>query len=238
MKNMWLLRVCLAWGWRKLGLACQAAETLRFEAEDCVVNRDAVLADKFAPNRWTLWTKDVDAQRKWSGGAVLRSPEVKADRAMPEDGAPPLHLVLKNIPQGTYDLQVKRGRALAVSLDGKQWRRLEGDVVARDLQIDHGTFEFWVDDRFAEEKPEHRGASYLDYIVLEPSAPLVRESGTATSRRWSTASRWAGLCRPLRTAWRSAWSRGRLIRGNMRCASWSNPATARDGIASAGRLCR
>lgn len=173
MKNIWLLRVCLAMGLAGPGLVGQAAETLRFEAEDCVTNRDAVLVDKFAPNRWMLWTKDADAQRKWSGGAVLKSPEVKADRAAPEDGAPPLHLVLKNIPQGTYDLQVKRGRALAVSLDGKQWRRLDGNVVASELQIDNGTFEFWVDDRFAEEKPEHRGVSYLDTIVLEPSARRV-----------------------------------------------------------------
>ena len=173
MNLAWLLRNWLAVIAATLGLACQAAETLRFEAEDCVVNKDAVLRDKSAPNRWTLWSKDSDAQRKWSGGAVLKSPEVKADRAAPDDGAAPLHLVMNGIPKGVYDLRVKRGRTLAVSMDGREWRRLEGDLVAHDLHIDNGACEFWVDDRFAEEKPEHRGASYLDWIALEPAAALV-----------------------------------------------------------------
>jgi len=151
----------------------RGAERLQFEAEDCVVNRDAVLLDKSAPNRWMLWTKDADAQRKWSGGAVLKSPEVKADRATPEDGAPPLHLLLKGIAPGTYDVRIKRGRALAVSLDGQQWQRLEGDLVAGGVNITAGTFEFWVDDRYAEIKPQGRGASYVDCIYVEPAAPLV-----------------------------------------------------------------
>lgn len=174
MKSTTMLRVSLVLGLTWIGFTCHAAETMRFEAEDCVVNRDAFLIDKSAPNRWTLWTKDSDAQRKWSGGAVLRSPDVKADRDKPEDGAPPLHLVLKDIPKGFYDLRIKRGRALAFSMDGKQWSRLEGDTVARNVTIDKGTFEFWVDDRFAEEKPEHRGVTYVDCFYLEPAIQLVK----------------------------------------------------------------
>ena len=173
MQKTWLVRVSVAVGLAGMALVGLAAESLRFEAEECVENRDAMLRDKSTPNRWMLWTTDHNAQKKWSGGVVLKSPEVKADRATPEDGAPPLHLVVKGIPKGTYDLRLKRGRALAVSLDGKVWRRLEGDVVAHDLKIDKGTYEFWVDDRFAEIKPEARGASYVDCIYLEPSVPLV-----------------------------------------------------------------
>lgn len=174
MGDVRFLRATLAIALAGTALFCQAAETLRFEAEDCVVNRDAVLLDKFAPNRWTLWTKDSDAQRKWSGGAVLKSPEVKADRATPEEGAPPLHLRLTRIPKGTYDVRIKRGRALAVSMDGKQWSRLEGDTLAHDVKIDNGQFEFWVDDRFAEVQPEHRGATYVDCIFVDPAVPLVK----------------------------------------------------------------
>jgi rhamnogalacturonan endolyase len=174
MQKTWLVRVLVAVGLAATAMVGLAAETLRFEAEDCVENRDAMLRDKAAPNRWMLWSTDHNAQKKWSGGVVLKSPEVKADRATPEEGAPPLHLVLKGIPKGTYDLRLKRGRALAVSMDGKEWRRLEGDVVARDLKIDQGTYEFWVDDRFAEIKPEARGASYIDCIYLEPSVLLVK----------------------------------------------------------------
>ena len=173
MQSNWLLRVSLAIELVGMATFCRAADTLRFEAEDCVVNRDAILVDKSAPNRWTLWTTDADAQRKWSGGAVLKSPDVKADRATPEEGAPPLHLLLRGIPPGNFDVRIKRGRALAVSLDGKQWRRLEGDIVASSVKISGGSFEFWVDDRFAEIKPENRGASYVDCIYLEPAVPLV-----------------------------------------------------------------
>lgn len=173
MHNSWRLRTWLAIGLAGWGLAGAAAETLQFEAEDCVVNKEAVLLDKFDPNRWTLWTTDRDAKLKWSGGAVLKSPDVKADRATPDEGAPPLHLRVTNIPKGVYDVRVKHGRALAISLDGKQWSRLIGDMVARDVKIDAGTFEFWVDDRYAVEKPEGRGASYLDVIYLDRAAPRI-----------------------------------------------------------------
>jgi len=152
---------------------CAAAPPLRFEAEDCVVNKEVVLKDKAAPHGWMLWTTDRDAQLKWSGGAVLKSPTVAADRATPAEGATPLHLKLNQIPPGTYDLHIRRSRALAVSLDGKQWTRMVDDIAARDLKITGGTLEFWVDDRFAEEKPEHRGSSYIDWVALERAAPLV-----------------------------------------------------------------
>jgi len=173
-KNPSLFCAWLALGTILAALPSRADEALRFEAEDCVVNKEAVLKDKSTPNHWMFWTTDTDAQRKWSGGSVLKSPEVKADRDSAEAGAPPLHLVVKGIPKGVYDVRVKRGRELAVSPDGQQWRRMDNDVVARDVQIDTGAYEFWVDDRYAAEKPEQRGASYLDWIVLERAAPLVR----------------------------------------------------------------
>jgi rhamnogalacturonan endolyase len=172
MNHLWLLCGWLAAFLAGANAACPA-QALRFEAEDCVVNTEVVLKDKAAPHGWMLWSTDRDAQRKWSGGVVLKSPPVAADRATPEDGAAPLHLKLKNIPAGTYDLRVRRSRALAVSLDGKQWTRMVDDIAAHDLKITGGTLDFWVDDRFAEAKPEHRGSSYIDWVALERAAPLV-----------------------------------------------------------------
>ena len=93
-----------------VNILCTAADSLRFEAEDCVVNRDAMVKDAFPPDKWTLWSTDRDAHKKWSGGMVLKSPVVKEDRTTPDDGAPPLRLVPKNIPKGTYDVVVKHGK--------------------------------------------------------------------------------------------------------------------------------
>lgn len=157
-----------------LGAALWAQpDSLRYEAETCVVTPDAIVKDAFPPDKWTLWTTDVDADKKWSGGAVVKSPNVQADRATPEEGAPPIQLTLKDIPSGHYDIRVKRARALAVSLDGLHWERLQGDLIARGIAVESGTFTFWVDDRFAEEDPKSRGSSYLDWIELESMAAYV-----------------------------------------------------------------
>ena len=146
---------------------------LRFEAEDYSTPRDAWLKDKASPDRWMLWSTDRDAEKKWSGGVVLRSPPVMADRAAPEEGAPPLHTVLTGIPKGVYNVQIKSGRVLAVSLDGTNWSRYTGGLLARRVAIDNGTFELWVDDRFAVENEEGRGSSYYDCIFLHRCAPIV-----------------------------------------------------------------
>ena len=164
-------RILLAIACLPFGLL--AAETLRFEAEDCVVNREAFKKDTFANNIWTLWTTDPNAQN-WSGRQVIKSPDVKEDRETPEDGAPPLHLLLKGIPDGTYNVRVGKARQLAVSEDGKTWRRLGSNTVHPRLKITGGTFELWIDDRYAEENPKHRGTSYIDYVELAPLANLVK----------------------------------------------------------------
>ena len=156
-----------------LSAATAADGQLRFEAEDFSSPTGAWLKDKTAPDRWMLWSTDQDADKKWSGGIVLKSPEVEADRATPEEGAPPLHTVLTGIPKGEYNIQIKSGRVLAVSLDGKSWSPYTGGFLERRIAIGDGTFELWVDDRFATEKEEARGSSYYDCILLHPCAPMV-----------------------------------------------------------------
>ena len=56
------------------------------EAEDVVVNRDAWVKDVSAKDKWNLWSTDRDADKKWSGGVVLRSPLVMEDRQSPAEG--------------------------------------------------------------------------------------------------------------------------------------------------------
>ena len=159
------------------------AQPLVFEAETVVVNPEATVRDTSVEDKWNVWSTDKDAQAKWSGGVVLQSPRVLTDRATPEAGAPVLHLRLTGIPAGAYFVDLKYGRALAVSTDGKVWQRLSemGGHLGR-FEIPGGTFEFWADDRYAE--PASPGSSYLDTITLAPAPvakPKAKVTGYATT---------------------------------------------------------
>jgi hypothetical protein len=106
-----------------------------------------------------------------------------------------LHTVLKGIPAGEWYVTIKYARALAVSLDGTQWQRLDelGGRLGR-FPIFQGSFEFWVDDRYA--LKQGPGAAYYDSITLTPAVPERNgvangdfEYGTDFSRSgwtWST----------------------------------------------------
>ena len=156
--------------------AAAAAEQLRFEAEDYTTPKDAWIENKDTPNKWNLWSTDRDAKKKWSEGIVLRSPTVKKERSTPEEGAPVLHTHLTGIPKGTYHVEIKRpGRTLAVSLDGKTWRPFRGGPVARNVEIEDGTFDLWVDDRYPGSDPKRLGPCYYDYIILHPVIPVAHD---------------------------------------------------------------
>ncbi len=148
--------------------ALPLAAQLSFEAENHVVNRDALQVNRYSETAWNVWSTDQDALKKWSEGVVIQSPRVMADRATPEEGAPPLHLRLAEIPAGTYNVEILGpGRTAGLSLDGgKTWRRFKGGLAAEGVKIQDGVFEFWFDDLYAEEKEESRGSTYLDRIVL------------------------------------------------------------------------
>ena len=145
-------------------------EIMVFEAEDCSSPESAWGKDITPVDKWNLWSKDKDAETKWSGGVVLQSPPVMADRETEEEGAPVLHTVLTGIPDGAWVVTIKYGRDLGVSLDGKEWKRLSslGGRLGR-FEITGGQFEFWVDDRYAQESGP--GFSYYDTITLTPSMP-------------------------------------------------------------------
>lgn len=146
------------------------AQPLVFETESVVVNKDALLYDKSAPDRWNVWSTDKDADKKWSGGVTVQSPPVMEDRITPEEGAPPLHILIPDLEPGSYIVTLKGGRDLGASLNGTEWKRLSelgwrlGRVEAKD-----GKLEFWLDDRYAQK--DNPGFGYADTITLTPAMP-------------------------------------------------------------------
>ncbi len=166
--------------------SCVVAAEVRpliFEAEAVSGPATAWNVNRTTRDHWNLWSTDVDAAKKWSGGVVLQSPPVLADRATPEEGAPPLHTHITGLPNGRYDVTMKMNRTLGVSRDGgRTWTRLSngdlGDVVIAD-----GTFDLWVDDRFAD--PANPGSGYYDNLQFSPIvavAPKPPVTGFATVR--------------------------------------------------------
>jgi hypothetical protein len=137
-------------------------EPLRFEAEAYSTPKDGWLSNRSAPGKWNLWSTDVGGEKRWSGGVVLQAAAVKADRATPEEGVVPLHTVIPDIPPALYNVEVKVARTVAVSLDGKTWQRFNGGFLQRGVKLD-GTFELWVDDRYAYDPP---GPCYYDCVIL------------------------------------------------------------------------
>ena len=141
---------------------------LRFEAEDVTEPKDAWNINQFTSEKWNLWSTDKNAEKKWSGGVVLQSPRVLEDRAKPEDGAPVLHTVVKDLKPGKYFVTVGGvSRAMGISLDGKNWQRIEGSQRNLGLlEVSEGGFELWVDDRYA--STENPGSCYYDYLEFTP----------------------------------------------------------------------
>lgn len=175
-----------------LGISCGSAfgqlppdfAPLVYEVEDWTTPKDAWQADKPTATHWNLWSTDSDAARKWSGGVVLQSPVVLQDRAAPEDGAPPLHTRITGIPRGRYEVEIKQGRTLAVSRDGQTWEKRDGsDRSLGVFDIQDGTFELWVDDRYVH--VANPGSSYYDCLFFRPVPAWVakpRVTGGAPTR--------------------------------------------------------
>lgn len=147
-------------------------QRLVFEAETYSTPADAWQKDQSSNNKWNLWSSDQDAQKKWSGGVVLQSPKVTEDRATPEDGAPPLHTKITGIPNGLYDVEVKMGRTLGFSRDGKTWEKRSDGALGR-VEIKDGTFELWVDDRYVH--TANPGNAYYDCLIFSPIGPKLEK---------------------------------------------------------------
>ncbi len=165
-----LAAVCAAAvGWKERAAGGVPAEGIIVEAEDIARPVDAWRRDERVVDRWMLWTREADIEKKRSRGAVMASPSVAKDRASPAEGAPPLHCVVTNLPPGPYRIYVSGpGRPLAYSPDGETWVRYQGGEVMlgpRDLR--EGRFELWIDDRYAY-PPGSPGPGYFDYLRFVP----------------------------------------------------------------------
>ncbi len=102
----------------------------------------------------------------WSDGAVLKSDTVREDRSPDPERA--LHFRMKIHPGPYRAILSDPGRAIAVSLDGKQWRRFEGGSEAElgTIESTDGVVEFWVDACYRD--PISCGPVYFDYVRLVP----------------------------------------------------------------------
>jgi hypothetical protein len=202
-----------------------------------IVNRERVSSeDRDGDGKWALVRVDLDELSRlekkgedwrtkfeykpneiyWSDGAVLKSDTVDRDRA--PDPARALHFRMK-VHKGRYTAILNDpGRAVAVSLDGRAWRRFEGgqeaDVGAVDAS--RGFVELWVDACYRD--PVSVGPVYFDYVRLYPAddraaaerlfqaarqKPVAPARGTVEERRvevraeaavFSEARRWPVRC--------------------------------------------
>ncbi len=160
-----------------------------YQSEAISTPTSAWQLNKRSYDRWMLWTTEQDIQRKRSGGAVLASPHVAADRASPQEGAPPLHSVVTDLKPGVYLVYVSNpGRALAYSRNGKTWfKHSSGELCLGTHHVTDGRFELWVDDRYA--YPQDRpGPGYYDYLRFVP----VPASAQQVERHlvWHGLERW------------------------------------------------
>ena len=163
-----VLLICLAFALSVLTVQAVATEPIRFEAEDVTSPADAWQINRSSPEKWNLWSTDKDAEKKWSGGVVLQSPQVLEDRAKPEDGAPVLHSVVKDLKPGKYSVTIGGvSRAMGISLDGKNWQKIDGSQRNLGLlEVGESGFELWVDDRYVSTKSP--GSCYYDYLEFTP----------------------------------------------------------------------
>ena len=65
-----------------IGVCAEAAPVeQRFEAENVLANPEVLLRNKQQKGSWNLWSTDVDAAKKWSGGIVLQGNVIEKDAA-------------------------------------------------------------------------------------------------------------------------------------------------------------
>ncbi len=121
----------------------------------------------------TMEEKGVDWRTKfeykpneiyWSDGAVLKSDTVREDRA--PDFSRALHFRM-SVHAGPYHaIMNDPGRAVAVSVDGKTWKRYDGGEEAElgVLPASNGVIELWVDACYRD--AVSAGTVYFDYVRL------------------------------------------------------------------------
>ncbi len=158
-KRLWLIMALL--------FALQIHAQMQIEAETVIVNREATNQETLLPDKWCIWSTDVN-KKAWSGGVVVRSPITKADHKTHDEGAPVLHIRLPIPEPGFYSIEMHgSSRTIGISLDeGKTWRRFNSGVVASAIRIDNGFFDCWFDDCYHTPPPQTLGPAYIDYFLV------------------------------------------------------------------------
>ena len=178
-------------------------EGIVFEAEAISTPRSAWLDNRSDDTHWNLWTREQDIDKKRSGGAVLASPAVKADRTTAEEGAPPLHSVVSGLKPGWYRVFASSpgGRPLAYSRDGREWFKHQGGELGLGIWLSGDKpFELWVDDRYAH-PADNPGPGYYDYLRFVPcEPPAIENIETFSSEPGKAAVCWTTNV-PLATGW-------------------------------------
>lgn len=182
----WLLSGFLACG-------CLLGQTV-YEAETVIVNKDATIAEVSAPDKWCIWSTDVN-KHAWSGGGVVRSPIVREDRKSVEEGAPMLHIRLPIPEDGAYTVSMRgAARPLAVSLDGgKSWRKMTQGTIVKGVELKAGHLDLWFDDMYKGTGTERLGPAYLDSftvsrtIVVNRRVDLLKRNAERWGLEWGSA---------------------------------------------------
>ena len=169
-----------------------------------IVNRDQITtADRDGDGKWALVTVDLDKLTEpeqkgedwrsnfednpnvilWTDGAVLKSDTIRAARA--PDVARALHYRGK-AHTGPYHVRLSDpGRPVAVSLDGKTWKRFEGgdEIDLGPQPMADGVIELWIDACYVD--PIRAGPAYFDYVRLLPTAhaPAIERLVAAAKKR-------------------------------------------------------
>jgi hypothetical protein len=141
---------------------------------------------------WRTNFEDNPNEIFWSDGAVLKSDTVWQDRR--PDVKRALHFRTR-LHQGPYRaLMSDPGRSVAVSLDGKTWRRCEGggEIELGVFAAGDGLVEFWVDACYRD--PVSAGPVYFDYVRFlptlgTPSVERLYQAARQKPRRLERGSR-------------------------------------------------
>lgn len=152
-----------------IGAAAAPVEQ-RFEAEKVLANPEAVVRNSQQKGRWNLWSTDVDAMKKWSGGVVLQGNVISEDAA-PGTNVPVLKFRIPVAQDGNYDLKAQVTRTVGISQDGgKNWTKRTGPgTVFSNRALKAGeVVELLIAGDYRD--PNGAGAPYIDYFTLIPAA--------------------------------------------------------------------
>lgn len=182
-----------------IGVCAEAAPVeQRFEAESVLANPEVMLRNKQQKGSWNLWSTDVDAAKKWSGGVVLQGNVIAKDAA-PGTTVPVLKFRIPVAQDGRYDLKAQITRAVGISLDGgKTWnKRIGSGVIFANRALKAGeVIEFQISGDSLD--PSNPGAPYVDYFTLQPAASsqpprdtAIRNGGFENSPAGKAPANWS-----------------------------------------------